>query len=59
MLVFLIVLGLILVLFLWSACIVSSRCSKIEEKIIKESEEDGFFKIKYWVCKYANNNKKI
>ena len=47
MLVFLIVLGLILVLFLWSACIVSSRCSKIEEKIIKESEEDGFFKIKY------------
>ena len=40
MLVFLIALGIILVLFLWSICVVSSRCSRIEEKLIKESEEN-------------------
>lgn len=46
MLVFLIVLGLMIVLFLWSACVVSCKCSEIERKIIKESEENGFFKVK-------------
>lgn len=30
--------GIILLLFIWSACVVASKCSRLEEKMIEKKE---------------------